>query len=63
VGGGVNEKEAFRWYEKAFRAGDIKAQVCLADLYEAGVGCKRDADEAKTLYKAARAGVALGKKG
>ena len=62
VGGDVNYDEAFRWYTKAFNQGDLKAQAALGDMLDAGQGCDRDADEARTYYRASRAGKSLATK-
>ena len=50
-------------YTKAFKAGDIKAQAALGDMYDAGLGCDRDTEEARTYYRACLAGVCLATKG
>ena len=62
VGGDVNYDEAFRWYTKAYEAGDIKAQACLGDMLDAGLGCDRDPDEARTYYRACHAKKSLASK-
>ena len=59
VGGKADPAEAFRWYKKAYEAGDLGAQGALADLYDAGLGCERNAEEAQHLLKGCRNGIAL----
>jgi hypothetical protein len=59
VGGKADPAEAFRWYKVAYDAGDLGAQGALADLYDAGLGCERNAEEAQHLLKGCRNGIAL----
>ena len=59
VGGKADPTEAFRWYKKAYEAGDLGAQGALADMYDTGIGCERNAEEAQHLLKGCRNGIAL----
>ena len=63
-GGGHSVETGARLrYTKACQNGDIKAQAALADMYDSGLGCERDADEARTYYRACNAGVSLARGG
>jgi TPR repeat protein len=35
--------------KRGFNAGDLDAQLALAEMYDAGCGVKRDAEEAQIL--------------
>lgn len=48
-----NEKEAFKWIEKAYIGGDWYAIALLGDFYMFGVGVKADREKAIELYKIA----------
>ena len=50
VGGKADPTEAFRWYKVAYEAGDLGAQGALS-MYDTGIGCERNAEEAQHLLK------------
>lgn len=54
-----SEYEAFEWAKKAAQCGLAKAQFALANFYEKGIGCDKNANEAQVWYtKAAENGEA-----
>ena len=48
-----NLPEAFAWYQKAYKNGNIDATVRLADFLSEGIACKQDIDLAIKLYNIA----------
>ena len=51
-GDGVKKdlKEAFKWYEKAAKLGDLDAKKTLADCLDRGIGIARDSIKARELF-------------
>lgn len=45
-----DEDEAFEWAKRAANAGLGKAQFTLANFYDKGIGCEKNAKEAQTWY-------------
>lgn len=43
-------REAFRWYSKAAKQGDVRAQLALANMYYNGVGVAQNDEEAIKWY-------------
>lgn len=50
----VNYEEAKGWYEKAIAGGHARANFSLGNLYEEGLGVKKDLAKACNLYKVAK---------
>ena len=48
-----NLSEAYEWYEKAYKNGNIDATVRLADFLSEGIACKQDIELAIKLYNIA----------
>lgn len=46
----LDEQEAFEWAKRAAACGLAKAQFALANFYDKGIGCDKDAAEAQKWY-------------
>ena len=53
VGVEPSDNEGFKWIEASAKQGYIDAQVALGDLYDYGIGVKKDKSEMKVWYKKA----------
>lgn len=49
----VNKEQAFYWYLKAARGGELTSQVNIGNMYKSGIGIKKDLQQSTAWYKKA----------